>query len=53
MSDPEVKIPRWILVLVVSAVLGIIGYLVKHVWEQHVSDYHETDRKVDTLIREF
>ena len=52
-NGEQVKIQRWVLVIVVTAVLGLVSYLAKQVWEEHCKRFEKTERNVETLIREF
>ena len=53
MPDPEVRIPRWVLVLVLGVVLTLIGNLAMMIWNSDLEFDKETRRLVDTLAREF
>ena len=53
MPDAGLRVPRWVAVLVLSLVLGVVGKLTWYVWEEHIEDFKRLNRVVDTLAREF
>jgi hypothetical protein len=52
-NDEAVRIPRWLLILVLGIIMSAFGKLAVMIWESDLEFDKETRRLVDTLAREF